>query len=129
MLKKGLFLFLFLFIFSIQSYAQVNIGLKAGVNYARQNITNLSSDYSGFDYKYGYHLGIYGSFPVFKMLSLNAEILFSDKGCKNKPTDFSPELTTHYYYLNAPVLLQYQPMNKFKIQAGLEFGYLLKSRY
>lgn len=73
-----------------------SLGLKGGVNLA---------DVSGpdSDYKAGLSLGAYASFSVFPMLSIQPEVLFSQKGAKEGDAKLEAD------YVDIPVLLKVKP--------------------
>jgi len=91
--------------------AQFSFGVKAGVN---QN--NVRGDKDPFSYKpsTGFHLGVYGSIPLSKKLSLNPELQYIKK---QLPGDYF-----RLNYLELPVLFNYQISNWFALELGPSIG-------
>ena len=111
---------LFFFAFSIQ--AQINLGLKAGLNVS--DILSESDDAvfsNPFDTKTGYHVGAFLEGPISNMLGLRAEALFVTKGADDRLSNNELDLN----YLNVPLLLKVNPLSFWSIHGGAEFGFKL----
>ena len=109
--------------------AQVGFGLKGGVNYNSESITNASSDvFEGADSKTGYHAGIWLRFkapvvgvyirPELVYTSLKSEVLY--KGT-----------TTSYNFqkIDIPVLLGKKFFGVGNLFIGPSFQYILSSDF
>lgn len=107
---------------------QYEFGFKLGYNYAKasaENITNLKS-------LSGLQVGFFGIKNLNRDFSLQAELLYSQKGFKEKN---NPSVTHTYSlnYFDVPIMFNY----KFRIERGLyaslyagpSFGYLLSANY
>ncbi|MEQ8362076.1 MAG: porin family protein [Cyclobacteriaceae bacterium] len=111
---KRIILPAFLCFCCIVAQAQFSFGIKAGVN---QNSVRGDKDPSGnFSFKSstGFHLGLYGSIPLSKKLSLNPELQYIKK-----------QLADDYFrlnYLELPVLFNYQISERFALELGPSIG-------
>ena len=113
------------------SRAQVGFGLKGGVNYNSESITNASSDvFEGAESKTGYHAGIWLRFkapiigvyirPELVYTSLKSEVLY--KGTNT---------TTSYNFqkIDIPVLLGKKFFGVGNLFIGPSFQYILSSDF
>ena len=101
------------------------IGIRAGLNLAN-NIAlsdgkRVDDDHS---YRAALHIGITSRFNLANKFSLNPEILYSKKGYKQE----SESVVIHYNYVNLPLLVGYNLGEKFTLQTGPEFGYLISAK-
>jgi hypothetical protein len=105
--------------------AQVQFGIKAGVNIA--NVT-LSGDNSGvsFDSKTDFHAGVLASLPLFSDFHLQPEILYSGQGASASASGTTVKL--NYGYLNIPVLFKYQHESGLFAETGPQVGFLLSAK-
>ncbi|MEP2670684.1 MAG: porin family protein [Cyclobacteriaceae bacterium] len=96
---------------AIVAEAQFSFGVKAGVN---QNSVRGDKDPFSYGPSTGFHIGVYGSFPLFKKLSLNPELQYIKK-----------QLSDDYFrlnYLELPVLFNYQISDRFALELGPSIG-------
>lgn len=110
--------------FNLNSNAQVNYGIRAGLNFSAQS--ERSNLYDGHNYKPGMNLGMGIGYSFNNILSLNAEANYQAKGGKNHNSyeNSISDATYHFDYLTVPVLVKAQ----FSEQLGLPgnwgvFGY------
>jgi hypothetical protein len=116
-----------------QSYGQgVRLGVKAGAN-----LSNLSGDLTEedrFENKLGFHGGVMLNVGLLGdgFLSLQPEVLFSQKGFKYADNEFTIagnklkyEGDRTYNYIDVPVLLKVNA-GGFFVEAGPQYSYLLK---
>ncbi len=105
------------------NYGQ-NFGVRGGLNY-----TNVvpNSDFDYGDSKFGFHIGIFGSFELNKVLYIRPEILYSQKGyiLTFPPGGQTSELQRNLNYLSLPVITEIHPVKKLGLLIGPEFNYLL----
>ncbi len=106
------------------SLGQVNFGVKAGLNISSINGL-VSSNQSKA--KLGLNAGFLASISVAKKITLQPEILYSDKGYRYSLSDIISEGTLSFNYLSVPLLVGFQPDERFTILAGPELGYLIKA--
>lgn len=91
----------------------IDLGIKAGANFA--SIT----DASGLSNKTGFHAGIFGGIKFSEKLGIQADLLYSQQGAKFDGGEF--DLT----YVNVPVVLKYYLFQGLNLQAGPQFGFVV----
>lgn len=121
---KKLWLLSALALFSFMgSQAQIQFGVKAGVNISRVSYNYSGSDdfYFGVNYgtKVGFFAGALIDIPVSEKFHAQPEILFSSEGGK-----FGSE-NVPYNYINVPLLVKYIIIDRLSAHAGPQVGYLL----
>lgn len=107
--------------FSVKSFAQLGIGVKAGLNFA--NVTNASSINSSN--AVGFLFGAFFAPPTNGVLGSRTELIFSREGY-----DYSTQSTTGSVRLNYIMLPQLLCINITKyvqLQAGAQIAYLLSA--
>lgn len=115
----------------------VRFGLRAGANYS--NLAGNVQNEDTYNNKIGFLGGVVLNIPVVEnFFSVQPEVLYSQKGFENKPTEFTrtlPVLGTrtekregnvNYNYLDVPVLLKINA-GGFIAEAGPQYSYLLTS--
>ena len=119
-MKKSIVTLLIIFISFTQSFAQVNFGVKGGLNFS--NVKNIGTD----DYltKTSFHLGLFSELPLSKSFIVNPELLYSVKGYAFPATPYTDAGSMSYNYISIPVLLGYKVSKKFMIKVGPEFNFL-----
>ncbi|OGX83276.1 hypothetical protein BEN47_17535 [Hymenobacter lapidarius] len=135
-MKKSAFLIGALFATAAVSSAQaqdVRFGLRAGANYS--NLSGNIKNENTYNNKIGFLGGVMVNVPVVEnFFSVQPEILYSQKGFDNKPTEFTTVLgakqkregSVNYNYLDVPVLLKINA-GGFIVEAGPQYSYLLGS--
>ena len=136
-MKKSAFLAAAVFAAAVVSSAQaqdVRFGLRAGANYS--NLAGDVKNEAAYNNKAGFLGGVMVNIPVLddNFLSVQPEILYSQKGFENKPTEFTGLLGTkqkregnvNYNYLDVPVLLKINACG-FIAEAGPQYSYLLSA--
>lgn len=104
--------------FPLVSLSQVSFGLKAGMNLSSLKGVNFNS--IDFDYKTGYHGGVYGNIHLGKKIRLQPEILYSTQG--GSVDDGLQAGDIDLNYINVPVMLRYAGKSGFYVEAGPQFG-------
>lgn len=105
-------------LFPLFSYSQgIGLGIKAGMNFANQNITDISTDT-----RTGFVGGGYVVINFSDKWGLQPEILFSSQG-----HEFQSE-PSEYNYMTIPVLLRYKPISFLSFEAGPQFSRLLEAK-
>ena len=99
--------------------AQVQIGLKAGANFA--TFSGSASD--GAQTKVDFHGGAFAQIPLFNAFSLQPELLYSGQGAKG--TENETEFTVNQAYVNVPVLFKYQHGSGLFAETGPQLGFLV----
>jgi len=137
-MKKLFILTLATCLFSFSSFAQIEVGLKAGVNF-----TNLpysaDLDYGSVtpedveggigalkdaSWRPGFHFGAYALMDV-GALSLQPELLFSQKGMSEFNVD-GDDFVLNYFSI--PVMVGFQPFDMLHLQLGPEFSFLMSGK-
>jgi Outer membrane protein beta-barrel domain len=103
--------------------AQIQFGVKAGLNIAT---LSLSSDLSGSESlksKTDFNAGVLASIPLFKSFTLQPEINYSGQGAKG--SDGTTTTTLNYDYINVPVLFKYNHSSGLFAETGPQIGFLI----
>lgn len=108
--------------------SKIVFGLKAGVNMS--NVFDVESDEFVADPKLGFAAGGFLSIPVGKILGVQPELLFSQKGYKRSGTFLgsSYELKHTTSYLDIPLMFAFKPIQFVTVLAGPEFSFLLSQK-
>ncbi len=113
---------------SFDNRESTRFGVKAGVNFS--NVYDEKGNDFVAEGKTGFAGGVFASFPLGKLIGLQPELMYSQKGFKATGsllgTDYEFKRTTSY--LDIPVLLQIKPIENFSILAGPQFSYLLSTK-
>lgn len=137
-----------LFLSNQTSNAQVEVGLKGGLNMSAwdwstglklsevdfgditDGTTSAYGDLEDAKYKPGFHVGAYAMFDL-GFFTIMPEVLYSQKGSKNFTTeaDLVTPLSAHLHYVSVPIMFGLQPFDAFHIQFGPQFGYLAAAKY
>lgn len=108
--------------------AQIRFGIKGGLNLANQSvkyfIAGASSPLSP-DIRVGFHAGVLLDVPLSKHISIQPNLLFSQKGFKLSSNTTGTFHTGTYNYIELPVNVIYHINEKFSIGAGPYLGYAL----
>ena len=135
-MKKTAFLATALLATAAISSAQaqdIRFGLRAGANYS--NLSGNIKNEDTYNNKVGFLGGVMLNVPLLAddLLSIQPEILYSQKGFENKPTEFSSVLgkqkregNVNYNYIDVPLLLRFKALG-FVAEAGPQYSYLLSS--
>lgn len=116
-MKKLIFSFALLVLLSSTAMAQVKIGLKAGVMLSGTALIEPDTLENLSDTKVSYLLGGFMTIPINSKFSIQPELLYANKGSEN----------FYNHYVNLPIMLQYELIDRLSIEAGPEIGYLLAS--
>jgi hypothetical protein len=104
---------------AIVANAQISIGIKGGVNVS--NFTGNNFDTIKAKSLVAFHIGAFLRFKFGRHLVLHPELLFSSQGAKLD--DQGNESTYKVSYINIPVVLQYETIGGFYLEAGPQFGF------
>lgn len=115
----------------------VRLGLRAGANYS--NLAGNVRNENTYNNKFGFLGGVMLNADVTGdgFFSIQPEVLYSQKGFENKPTEYTNTLLgvgysekregkVNYNYLDVPVLLKINA-GGFIVEAGPQYSYLLSS--
>ena len=136
-MKKTAFLGAALLATAALSSAQaqdIRLGLRAGANYS--NLAGNIKNQDTYNNKIGFLGGVMLNVPVTSdgFFSVQPEVLYSQKGFGNKPTEYTGLLggkqkregSVNYNYLDVPVLLKINASG-FVFEAGPQYSYLLSA--
>lgn len=102
------------------AFAQMQFGLKAGVNFATLAGSN------GF--RVNFNGGIFDNIILRKELSLQPELVYSAQGSTPALTGGNVSNHLNLDYLNIPILLKYKSHSGFIAESGPQLGILLSAR-
>lgn len=92
---------------------EIDLGLKAGANFA--SIT----DASGLSNRTGFLIGVFAGVRFSDKLGIQGDLLYSQQGAKLDPKDIDLN------YVNVPIVLKYYLVQGFNLQAGPQFGFIV----
>lgn len=91
----------------------LDLGIKAGANFANiSDVNDLSS-------KTGFQAGIFAGIKFTDKVGIQADVLYSQQGAEFDYGKFDLN------YVNVPVVLKYYLVQGLNIQAGPQFGFIL----
>jgi hypothetical protein len=128
-MKKLLLLLLATGFSSLSANAQIEYGLRGGLN-----MSTLQGDIENTDNYLSFHLGLSAAFKVADKLSIQPEIQYSSQGTNynyflqegNYSESIEGELRLQY--INLPILAKYTLAKGLFIEAGPQIGYLAYSK-
>jgi len=136
-MKKSAFLVAALFASAAISSAQaqdIRLGFRAGANYS--NLAGNINNENTYNNKVGFVGGVMLNVPLAgdNFLSLQPEVLYSQKGFENKPTEYTGLLgakqkregSVNYNYVDVPVLLKVNA-GGLVLEAGPQYSYLVSA--
>jgi hypothetical protein len=97
----------------------VGFGLKGGVNFANQSITDITTNS-----RTGFHGGAYFVFAFSESFAIQPEVFFSSQGAELPDYDELNE----FNYMSIPVLLSWRPLSFLSIEAGPQLSLLLDAK-
>jgi hypothetical protein len=129
-MKKVILMILLAFACSQTSTAQIDFGVKAGLNYNSESIQSVSQDvFTGAESKTGYHAGVWLRFklPIIGFY-LRPELVYTN--LENELL-YKGSQTTSYSFqkIDIPVLIGKKFFGIGNVFAGPSFQYLLKSDF
>lgn len=113
------------------SYAQktrdeFSFGLKIGSNYS--NVYDSQGEQFTADGKYGLAAGAFLSLPLGKVIGIQPEVIYSEKGFKASGSflgsNYSATRTTTF--IDVPILLAIKPVSFLTVLAGPQYSFLIK---
>jgi hypothetical protein len=121
---KKVFLVLTAVAVTTLSYAQVQFGVKAGVNIA--TATGSGTDGASKTSLINFNAGGLVSIPVSDAFSVQPELVYSGQGVKGTQDGIS--VTDNLSYINVPILAKYMIASGFSVEAGPQIGFLLSAK-
>ncbi|HEY1872271.1 MAG TPA: porin family protein [Chitinophagaceae bacterium] len=124
---KKLILIVFVLASAFVASAQVQYGIKAGLNVANLKSSGITYDNgTSLSSKTDFNAGIMAAIPLFSNAYLQPELSFSGQG--QKYTSSVANGTINYDYLNLPVLFKYQHSSGLFAESGPQIGFLLSAK-
>lgn len=121
-MKKTILLTAFLLVLSINTQAQLlQIGAKAGLNYANFSGTSIQTDAIT-----SYHAGLLAEIKLLDQLAIQPELMYTTQGATYKTAlgDFENELG----YIAIPVLAKIYLSKSFSLELGPQASFLLSEK-
>jgi opacity protein-like surface antigen len=100
------------------SSSPIAFGVKAGLN-----VSEVSSNDSKA--KAGFYGGVFANIPVASSFSVQPEVLYNGVGAKST---YNSDVKLNLDYISVPVMLQYNLVPNFYVEAGPQFGFLISSK-
>jgi hypothetical protein len=119
---KRLFLLLLTGFFLRAANAQIQLGVKGGVDFS----TITGQYYGQAQTLAGFNVGALISLPLFNKFTLQPEIVYSSEGAKTTEVNVTTNLVNNY--LNFPVLIKYNNATGIFVETGPQVGYLLNAK-
>ncbi|MEZ5196134.1 MAG: outer membrane beta-barrel protein [Bacteroidales bacterium] len=116
---------LFFIALNLSSYAQLNGGIKGGLNVCDFIVTNSGDvfDEATFNTRVSFHIGSYLQDQFSEQFAWQVEVLFSNKGYVEE-IDGQKNIVS-LNYLDLPIFLVYKPIELLELEFGPEFGYMI----
>jgi hypothetical protein len=126
-MKKTVVL-IFATVLFISANAQVQFGVKGGVNLANVTVSSdLSSGGTASPSSLtSFNAGILASIPLFNSFTLQPEAVYSGQGAKETESGVSG--TINYDYINVPVLFKYNHSSGLFAETGPQVGFLTAAK-
>lgn len=101
-------------------------GIKGGINFSNLYVSNVQNE----NLKVGLNAGVFAKLPVFKGLSIQPELLYSNKGAKDTYNNFaqgSGEYRFNLNYIETPLLMVFNLTPNFSLSGGGYAAYLVSA--
>lgn len=107
---------------------RLTLGFKLGGNYS--NVYDAQGELFTAKAKVGFAAGAMLAIPLGKLLGLQPEIIYSEKGFKGSGSILTEryDLTRTSYFIDVPLLFAVKPTEFVTILAGPQFSYLFKQK-
>ena len=133
-MKKIIFGCFLLFLVTQQSQAQLQFGVKAGINYNSDSFESVSDDVlNGAKTKTGIHTGVWlrAKLPVIGFY-IRPELMYTElNNSVNYDSDFAVPRNTNFKFrkIDVPVLIGKKFLGIGNVFAGPSFQYILSSDF
>ena len=106
----------------------LQFGLKAGVNFS--NVYDSKNQEFNSDFKIGFATGAFLAIPIGRLIGLQPEILFSQKGYKASGSFLTVDykFTHTASYIDIPLLFALKPSANVTLLAGPQYSFLVKQK-
>jgi len=111
---------------SVAAAQNVRFGVKAGPSYTKfRGVDPAQLSSASNAYRLGFHAGVLAEVKVTDTFSVQPELLYSQKGAKNKLVS---EIYDVFSYLDLPIVVKARlGETGFFLEGGPQFGYLLRA--
>ena len=111
---------------SVAAAQNVRFGVKAGPSYTKfRGVDPAQLSSASNAYRLGFHAGVLAEVKVTDTFSVQPELLYSQKGAKNKLVS---EVYDVFSYLDLPIMVKARlGETGFFLEGGPQFGYLLRA--
>src|SRR5580698_6797280 len=107
------------------SFAQIDVGIKGGINVAA---VNDLPDAASNNLLLSFNTGVLAQFFLDKKFSVRSEVLYSVKGFKTSGIFLEGNETETLNYISIPILAGYNLNNDFTIHLGPELDFFNKGK-
>lgn len=113
-------------IYAQEARDKFSLGLKVGSNYS--NVYDSQGEQFTADGKYGLAAGAFLSLPLGKVVGIQPEVIYSEKGFKATGAFLGSNYsaTRKTTYIDVPILLAIKPISYLTILAGPQYSFLVK---
>lgn len=105
----------------------VYFGIKGGLNFSTFSGDGFSDFEEDSKARTAYHLGLLAEVPVSNRFSIQPEVLYSAQGYDITEIEDSEDIEFQLDYVTVPVLAKFYVVNGFSLEAGPQFGFLVKN--
>lgn len=107
---------------------EVMFGAKVGLNYS--NVYDAEGENFNADSKFGLATGVFLALPLSKLIGLQPEILYSQKGFQATGSILGGayDFTRTTSFIDVPLLFAIKPISALTILAGPQYSYLIKQK-
>lgn len=123
--------FLFLFICPTFLFAQLELGMRFGLNLAEADLRNTDGDLIEAARRNGVNVGVFANFQLGNIIAFQPEVTFSQKGFKPSFTNIDSASTVSTDYVDMPLMMEagFKVGNRgrFFVNAGPNVSYLIKA--
>lgn len=122
MKKLGFILVALVMVYQSTSAQGYGLGVKAGLNVS--NVSNIIDTQN----KPGFTGGIFVYIKVIPLVSISADVLYSNQGYKSNGLLFGGDGKLALHYINFPVLANFYVFRGLAVKTGLQPGFLMAAR-
>jgi hypothetical protein len=109
--------------------AQIQFGVKAGVNLANLTLSNVTDNTASLKTNTDFNAGLLAYIPIAKSLVFQPEVVYSGQGSKlSYPSDQTANGTLAYSYINVPLVVKYAHSSGLFAETGPQVGFLISAK-
>ncbi len=111
----------------VAAQESVYFGAKGGLNFSTFSGDGFSDFEEDSKARTAYHLGLLAEIPVSARFSIQPEVLYSAQGYDITELENAEDIEFQLDYVTVPVLAKFYVVNGFSLEAGPQFGFLVKN--